>query len=86
MVANAGICFVTGSIMESTSCLQSSVVFNVLNLICFFPATEKDLDSHLDVNLKGVFFCYKYAAIQMIAQGRGGRILGASSAAGQIGL
>ncbi|KAF7972838.1 hypothetical protein HWV62_16944 [Athelia sp. TMB] len=63
MVANAGICFMTGSIMETT---------------------EKDLDSHLDVNLKGVFFCYKYAAIQMIAQGRGGRILGASSAAGQI--
>ncbi|KAJ3736144.1 hypothetical protein DFJ43DRAFT_1129757 [Lentinula guzmanii] len=35
------------------------------------------------VNVDGVYFCYKYAARQMIAQGRGGRILGASSIAGK---
>ncbi|KAJ3995653.1 hypothetical protein F5050DRAFT_266476 [Lentinula boryana] len=35
------------------------------------------------VNVDGVFFCYKYAARQMIAQGRGGRIVGASSIAGK---
>ncbi|KAJ3794992.1 hypothetical protein GGU11DRAFT_817855 [Lentinula aff. detonsa] len=35
------------------------------------------------VNVEGVFFCYKYAARQMIAQGRGGRIVGASSIAGK---
>ncbi|KAI0312320.1 short chain oxidoreductase [Amylostereum chailletii] len=34
------------------------------------------------VNVLGVLLCYKYAAIQMIEQGRGGRIIGASSIAG----
>ena len=28
------------------------------------------------VNVTGVLLCYKYAAIEMIKQGRGGRILG----------
>jgi len=36
----------------------------------------------LNVNCKGVLFCYRAAAIQMIKQGRGGRIIGASSLAG----
>ena len=31
------------------------------------------------VNTRGVFLCYKYAGIQMIKQGRGGRIIGAAS-------
>ncbi|KAK7460437.1 hypothetical protein VKT23_009157 [Stygiomarasmius scandens] len=31
------------------------------------------------INSRGAFFCYKYAAKQMIAQGRGGKIIGASS-------
>ncbi|KAJ3812321.1 NAD-binding protein [Lentinula aff. lateritia] len=35
------------------------------------------------INVDGVFFSYKYAARQMIAQGRGGRIFGASSIAGK---
>lgn len=37
------------------------------------------------VNARGPFLCYKYAARQMIKQGRGGRIIGASSAAGKQG-
>lgn len=37
------------------------------------------------VNARGAFLCYKYAAAQMITQGRGGRIIGASSAAGKLG-
>ncbi|KAF9473929.1 NAD(P)-binding protein [Pholiota conissans] len=37
----------------------------------------------LDVNVIGTYLCYKYAAKQMIAQGRGGRIIGASSLAGK---
>lgn len=36
------------------------------------------------VNARGTFLCYKYAAAQMVAQGRGGRIIGASSVAGKI--
>ena len=34
------------------------------------------------VNVRGVFLCYKHAAEQMIKQGHGGRILGASSVVG----
>lgn len=33
--------------------------------------TEKDWDSHLDINLKGSFFCAKFAGEQMLKQGRG---------------
>lgn len=43
------------------------------------------MDKLLGVNFKGTFFCYKYAAMQMIKQGNGGRILGASSIAGKKG-
>ena len=39
----------------------------------------------MSVNGRGAFLCYKYAAQQMIKQGRGGRIIGASSAAGKSG-
>ncbi|KAJ7169201.1 hypothetical protein C8R43DRAFT_1231803 [Mycena crocata] len=45
----------------------------------------EDLDATLAVNVRGVFLCYRYAALQMIAQGRGGRIIGASSIAGRAG-
>jgi len=38
-----------------------------------------------NINARGVFLCYKEAAIQMIKQGRGGRIIGASSIAGKKG-
>ncbi|KAF8643471.1 hypothetical protein AX16_009027 [Volvariella volvacea WC 439] len=48
-------------------------------------ATEEMLDRLMDINIKGTFFCYKYAAEQMIKQGRGGRIIGASSEAGKRG-
>ena len=37
------------------------------------------------INARGTLLCYKYAAAQMIAQGRGGRIIGASSVAGKYG-
>ncbi|KAJ7577870.1 hypothetical protein C8J56DRAFT_362187 [Mycena floridula] len=43
-------------------------------------------DHCLAVNARGVFLCYKYAAIQMIKQGRGGRIIGASSVGGKQGI
>jgi NAD(P)-dependent dehydrogenase (short-subunit alcohol dehydrogenase family) len=40
----------------------------------------------MTINARGSFLCYKYAAEQMIKQGRGGRIIGASSLAGKMGL
>lgn len=39
----------------------------------------------ININIKGVFFSYKYAAIQLIKQGRGGRIIGAASIASKVG-
>jgi NAD(P)-dependent dehydrogenase (short-subunit alcohol dehydrogenase family) len=39
----------------------------------------------MNVNARGCFLCYKYAGLQMIKQGRGGRIIGASSIAGKKG-
>ncbi|KAI0682219.1 acetoin reductase family protein [Earliella scabrosa] len=43
-------------------------------------------DNIINVNLKGVFLCYKYAAIRLIAQGKGGRIIGAGSVASKKGV
>lgn len=37
------------------------------------------------INGQGTFLCYKYAGMQMTSQGRGGRIIGASSVAGKKG-
>ncbi|KAJ3745396.1 NAD-P-binding protein [Lentinula detonsa] len=49
--------------------------------------TKEQWDDILRVNSKGVFLCYKYAAKQMVAQGRsGGRIIGASSVTGKQGM
>ncbi|KAG1796276.1 uncharacterized protein HD556DRAFT_1234522, partial [Suillus plorans] len=47
--------------------------------------TSDDFESVLAVNIKGTFYSYKYAAQQMIAQGEGGQIVGASSLAGKKG-
>ncbi|KAF9455889.1 hypothetical protein BDZ94DRAFT_1315716 [Collybia nuda] len=47
--------------------------------------TGEDWDEMFSVNAKGTFFCYKYAGRQMIAQGRGGRIIGACSVSGKKG-
>ncbi|KAJ7213413.1 NAD-binding protein [Mycena pura] len=50
------------------------------------PMTEfsvEEWDQVMNVNARGVFLCYKYAGLQMIKQGRGGRIIGASSINGK---
>ncbi|KAF7328665.1 NAD-binding protein [Mycena sanguinolenta] len=53
------------------------------------PLTEISTDNWdrvMNINARGTFLCYKYAGIQMIKQGRGGRIIGASSIAGKQGF
>jgi len=52
----------------------------------FLDTTVEELQRALSVNVIGTFLCYKYAAQQMIKQGRGGRIIGASSVAGKTGV
>ncbi|KAF8198511.1 acetoin reductase family protein [Pholiota molesta] len=51
----------------------------------FLETTKEDFDRMFAVNVDGVFFCYKYAALQMTKQGKGGRIIGASSITGKQG-
>ncbi|CCM01195.1 uncharacterized protein FIBRA_03243 [Fibroporia radiculosa] len=47
--------------------------------------TPDEWDRSMTVNTRSMMLSYKYAAEQMIAQGRGGRIIGASSIAGKKG-
>ncbi|KAF8624347.1 hypothetical protein AX17_007174 [Amanita inopinata Kibby_2008] len=47
--------------------------------------TTEQWDQVFAVNVRGVFLCYKYAIEQMIKQGRGGRVIGASSMYGKQG-
>lgn len=41
--------------------------------------TPEDFDHLMSINLRGVYLCYTTAARQMIAQGTGGKIIGAAS-------
>ncbi|KAJ7607913.1 hypothetical protein FB45DRAFT_1039981 [Roridomyces roridus] len=46
------------------------------------PIVELDVqewDRIMNINARGTFLCYKYAGLQMMKQGTGGRIVGASS-------
>ncbi|KAH9928082.1 acetoin reductase family protein [Fomitopsis serialis] len=44
-----------------------------------------NMERTFSINVYGVVLCYKYAAKQMIKQGRGGRLIGACSIAGKRG-
>ncbi len=44
-----------------------------------------DFDKIFAVNVRGTYLCFRYAAEKMITQGRGGRLLAASSVAGETG-
>jgi NAD(P)-dependent dehydrogenase (short-subunit alcohol dehydrogenase family) len=48
--------------------------------------TDEGFDRTIAVNLRGVFLCMRAAGRQMIAQGRGGRIISVSSQAGKTGF
>ncbi|KAG1732885.1 uncharacterized protein EDB91DRAFT_1150786 [Suillus paluster] len=49
-------------------------------------ADVEKFDVTYSVNVRGTLLCYKYAARKMIEQGRGGRIIGASSVVGKRGV
>jgi NAD(P)-dependent dehydrogenase (short-subunit alcohol dehydrogenase family) len=50
-----------------------------------YSASLADFERVVKINVTGTFLCYQHAAKQMVSQGHGGRIVGASSLAGQIG-
>ena len=73
MVANAGtVAF--GPLVDSklVMIVDFCVAIDRLSLL----AIVDDWDRIMRVNVRGVMLCYKHAAIQMIKQGRGGRIIG----------
>ncbi|KAH9975422.1 hypothetical protein BGW80DRAFT_1436596 [Lactifluus volemus] len=49
----------------------------------FLSTSVEAFDKQMAVNARSVMLCYQHAARQMISQGRGGRIIGASSMAGK---
>lgn len=51
----------------------------------FLEVTEEEWDRVIDVNMKGTYFCLQAAAKQMVAQGKGGRIINMSSISGRGG-
>jgi meso-butanediol dehydrogenase/(S,S)-butanediol dehydrogenase/diacetyl reductase len=51
----------------------------------FEDTTAEMLDHQLAVNVRGVFNCYKSASVQMIKQGRGGRLIAAGSVSAHKG-
>jgi acetoin reductase-like protein len=58
----------------------------VVTLASLVSSTVESWDHTFSVNARGPYLCYKYAAMQMIEQGRGGRIIGASSILGKMGF
>ncbi|KAK0203855.1 acetoin reductase family protein [Desarmillaria ectypa] len=57
----------------------------VCTMRSIMDTSTEDWNRIFTVNGQGTFLCYKYAAKQMIKQGHGGRIVGASSIAGKQG-
>jgi NAD(P)-dependent dehydrogenase (short-subunit alcohol dehydrogenase family) len=74
MVANVGI----GRLETIVDCNGLSPLTRLVITLNLFIALIEDWDRLFAVIAKGTFLCYKYAALQMIKQGRGGRIIGAS--------
>ena len=77
MVANAGLVilepFLESEYYGVTPRIRGAYVPQFSNV----TASVAAFDKQMAVNARGVMLCYKYAAKQMIAQGRGGRIIGA---------
>ena len=54
-------------------------------IIPFLETTDADWNFMFDINCKGLLWCSQAAARQMIAQGRGGKIINLASQAGRRG-
>ncbi|OAX32137.1 NAD(P)-binding protein, partial [Rhizopogon vinicolor AM-OR11-026] len=73
MVANAGIAAKADILNGAVDILTAHVHLE----------TVENWERMMTVNVTSTFLCYKYSAMQMVKQGRGGRIIGASSAVGK---
>ena len=58
----------------------------IAQVSALLDVTPEDFDRLMSINLRGVFLCYTSAARQMIAQGDGGKIIGAASIAAHKGF
>ena len=68
------------SVVQRKSLIVSHTIDLWLLLYCNVSVEDTSMfERILSVNVKGTLLCFKYAALQMIKQGRGGRILGLSS-------
>ncbi|KZT70395.1 NAD(P)-binding protein [Daedalea quercina L-15889] len=45
----------------------------------FIETTTEEWERIVSINLRGVMLCYRYAAVEMVKQGRGGRIIGTTN-------
>ncbi|PPQ93616.1 hypothetical protein CVT25_000950 [Psilocybe cyanescens] len=96
--STAEVFFADVSIEEEVETMVASVVQAMGGLdvmvanagICItkplLETTKQDYGRLFGINVEGTFFCYKYAALQMIKQGRGGRIIGAASVVSKQGV
>ena len=57
----------------------------VIRITPFLDITEEEWDTVFAVNCKGLLWCAQAAARQMVAQGRGGKIINLASQAGRRG-
>ena len=71
MVANAGVSHF-GSVLDS----KSSTCVALWTAHECRAAKLDDYKHVMGINAQGVFLCYKHAGLQMVEQGRGGRIIG----------
>lgn len=70
MVANAGI-------LTIDSILDSAWYFSGRVATLTSAVSVESFDRLVSINVRGTLLCYKYAAKQMVEQGKGGRIIGA---------
>ncbi|KAF7324686.1 NAD-binding protein [Mycena kentingensis (nom. inval.)] len=58
----------------------------IMKYSSFADTSVEEFDKIMGVNARSTFSCFKYAGMQMIRQGKGGRIIGASSVGGKRGF
>ncbi|KLO05886.1 NAD-binding protein [Schizopora paradoxa] len=77
------------NMVETTARELGSVDIMVANagiaaaMSTLLETTTENFDAVYAVNIRGTFLCFQQAAKQMIKEGHGGRLIGASSAAGK---